>query len=136
MAMAPDARSLAEIAQQITVDLGKLATGLAHAGADPQAIAGLHNMATMIGHLSTALGQGPVGGQAAMPGAAAGAPGPAEGAQPGGPPAQPAGPAAAPAGPQQQHTGVPGGSFHGAAAELQARMAAAHAKVQQQIAAA
>jgi hypothetical protein len=139
---ANDPRSLQELASDISLDLGKLATGLAHAGADPNATKGLQRMAVMVGDVAKTLGAGPVGAQGQHPGAEAqpapGGPPEAAGAPPqGGPPAGPGGPSvpgAAPAPPQGVRPGERPNGFHEAAANLQAALASKHAAAQRALA--
>lgn len=115
----PDPRSLLELATDIHTDLGKLATGLAHAGADPQAVQALTRMATVIGEVVKVLGAGPVGAQGPAGAEAGGAPPEAQAA-----PAPQAGP------PQGPTPGARPNGFHEAAANLQAQLAANHAAAQ------
>lgn len=114
-----DPRDLLSLAVDCHTDLGQLATGLAHAGAAPQALAGLAKMTQEVAQIVKALGQGPVG------------PGGPPGEQPAGPGAAP--PQAAPAQPQQaqpapQDSGPPQPAASGPQAAPQHAMhAAAHA---------
>jgi hypothetical protein len=93
-----DPRNLHVLAVDVQTDLHKLAVGLAHAGAEPKAVAQLTQMAGVIGQVVKVLGEGPPldGGQAepapgqAQPPDAAAPQGPPEGA----PPAAPTQPAA------------------------------------------
>lgn len=121
-----DARSLLELAVDIHTDINKLATGLAHAGANPQAIAGLQKMGVMVGGIAKVLGAGPAGGTP-QPGTEAGPP------APGGPPAAPeAGPPQAgpePVGPPQgARPGERPNALHAATQHLQAALAASKQK--------
>jgi len=135
-----DQRSLLEIAVDVHTDLGRLATGLAHAGAPPQAVAGLQRMDGLIAGIVKALGNaGHVGAQPGQPGAAeavAPAPGgPPAGPGPEGPPPEAGPPAAAPTGPPQgARPGERPNGLHEAAAQLQAKLATAHAAAQRQLA--
>lgn len=107
-----DPRDLLSLAVDVHTDLGKLATGLAHAGAAPQALAGLAKMTQEVAQIVKALGQGPVG----PPGAGPPQPGP----QDAGPPQQ--------AQPAPQEAGPPQPAASGAQAAPQHAMhAAAHA---------
>ncbi|MGZ6570463.1 MAG: hypothetical protein ACXVHB_05960 [Solirubrobacteraceae bacterium] len=127
-----DKRSLLELAIDVHQDLGALATGLAHAGADPNAVKGLQRIVVMIGDIAKTLGAGPVGASPSQPG------GPEQGEPaPGGPPAggpepAPGGPpAAAPAGPPQgARPGERPNAMHAATLGLQAALA--HAKAAKQ----
>lgn len=122
-----DGGGLHDIAVDITTDLQKLATGLAHAGADPQAVQQLTKMAEVISGIVKVLAQGPGIEQAAQhgatqPGAPAQAPGP-----PGAPQGPPGGPGQAP-GPG----GVHEPSIHAASQGLhQMMMAAAQQRMAQ-----
>jgi hypothetical protein len=112
-----DPRDLHGIAVDVQTDLQKLATGLAHAGAAPNAVQQLTKMAEIVSQVVKALGQGPV--------PAAGA-GPQQPAQPG--PAQPAGPQQPPQ-PQAPQGGPPQpgdvhGNLHSASQHLHAAMIA------------
>ena len=131
--MATDNRTLLELAVDAHDVIAKLATGLAHAGADPKTVAGLQHIAEGMGGLAKALGSGPVGASPGQPGAAeaAPAPGPAAPAPgPAGPPAE-----AAPAGPPQgARPGERPNGFHEAAASLQAALASKHAAAQRALA--
>ena len=79
-----DSRNLLELAVDIHTDIGKLATGLAHAGAAPEAVKGLQNMAVGIAGIAKILGTGPVGshGQSGEPPPGPGEPEPAQAAPP------------------------------------------------------
>lgn len=117
-----DPRDLLSLAVDCHTDLGKLATGLAHAGAAPQALAGLAKMVQELSEIVKALGQGPVGPGAGAPepqaGPPAGAPAQAQPAQPGPQDAGPPQPAAS--GPQA----APQHAMHAAAHALHAAMIA------------
>lgn len=132
---ASDARTLLELATDIHTDLGKLSVGLAHAGADPQAVQSLQRMATIMGEVVKALGAGPVGasGQhgepAGQPPVAAGPPPEAQAAPAGPPQAAPAGP------PQGPRPGERPNGFHEATAQLQSALASKHAAAQRALAA-
>jgi hypothetical protein len=62
-----DSRSLHELAVDAHNDLTKLATGLAHAGAAPQAVAQITQMGDIIGQITKVLGAGPVGSEPGQP---------------------------------------------------------------------
>lgn len=116
-APAADPRSLQELAVDIVTDVHKLATGLAHAGADPKITAQIEQTGQLYSSLAKALAAGPVGQQGAQPGAAPppqpGAPQAASQAPPAPAPQAPGPPAPGPGGPQ---AGMPPGqgSAHGA----------------------
>lgn len=120
-----DPRDLLSLAVDVHTDLGKLATGLAHAGAAPEALAGLAKMTQEVAQIVKALGQGPVG-----PGAGAGQPGPQDAgppqqAQPG--PAQPQAASQEAGPPQPAASGpqaAPQHAMHAAAHALHAAMIA------------
>ena len=121
-----DARTLLELAVDVHTDLGKLATALAHAGAQPQAVQVLQHMDGIIAELVKVLGAGPTGalGQG---GEAPGAPAPE---------AAPAPEPQAAAGPPQGPTpGARPNGFHEASAQLQAALASKHAAAQRALAA-
>lgn len=119
-----DSRNLLELATDVHTDLGKLATGLAHAGAQPQAVQALQRMAVIIGEVVKVLGAGPVGaeGPQAAPAPEASQT-PPQAAQ--APPGVPQGPA-----PGERPNG-----FHEATANLQAALASKHAAAQRALAA-
>ena len=119
---AADKRTLLTLAVDIHQDLGALATGLAHAGASPQAVAGLQRIASMIGDIVKVLGNGPVGNEPAQPGAA---PVPAEAQH-----APPTGPAPQAGPPQGTLPGERPNGLHEATAQLQAALASKHAAAQ------
>lgn len=128
-----DARTLLELAIDVHTDLGKLATGLAHAGANPQIVAQFTRMADIIAEVAKVLGTGDVGSQGqAQPG---GAPPEAQGQGAGAPPEAQAAPAPAQAGPPQG--AMPGerpNGLHEATANLQAALASKHAAAQRALA--
>lgn len=132
---ANDVRTLLELATDIHTDLGKLATGLAHAGADPQAVQALQKMDVIVGEVVKVLGAGPMGGSGqhgeapgAPPAANAAPPPGAEGQAPQGGPPQLAEAAGGP--PQGPTPGARPNGFHEASANLQAQLAANHAAAQ------
>lgn len=110
-----DPRSLHELAVDIITDIHKLATGLAHAGADPKVTQQIESTSALYSGLAKALAGGPVGQQPAAQSAAAGPP---QGAPPQGAPPQaaPAGPpqGAPAAQPQMQGHPIGQGPAHGA----------------------
>lgn len=75
-----DPRNLHDLALDIQTDLHKLAVGLAHAGAAPEAVAQLTKMAEVISNVVKVLGAG--GGEGAPPGPGAPAGAPPQGAPP------------------------------------------------------
>ncbi len=91
-----DPRSLHDVAVDITTDVQKLATGLAHAGANPQAVQQLTQFGEHVAQIAKVLAQSPGVEQAAQsgptaPGASPAAAGPPQAqspqaAQPGPPP--------------------------------------------------
>lgn len=62
-----DPRNLHDLALDAQTDVQKLAVGLAHAGANPNAIQGLQQMAHMLSQIVKALGSGPSLDQGANP---------------------------------------------------------------------
>lgn len=87
-------KSLHDLAVDAVSDLHQLAVGLAHAGAHPEAVQGLNQMAEKIGQVVKVLAQSPEVEQAAKTGVEAGPP-----AGPGGPPAPSGAAPGAPGGP-------------------------------------
>lgn len=122
---ANDKRSLLELAIDAHQDVAALATGLAHAGADPKAVAGLQRIIEMLGDIAKAIGNGPLAGSPSQPASAE----PGAGAPPG-PPAAAPGPPAAPepaaAPPEGARPGERPNGLHAATLGLQAALA--HAK--------
>lgn len=111
-----DPRNLHDLALDAQTDVQKLAVGLAHAGANPNAIQGLQQMAHMLSQIVKALGSGPSLDQGANPqGPPPGAPQP-QGAPQGPPPGAP------PAGQQEPPAAK---TIHAAAHALHQTMAAA-----------
>lgn len=112
-----DPRDLLSLAVDVHTDLGKLATGLAHAGAAPEALAGLAKMTQEVAQIVKALGQGPTG-----PGPGAAQPGPQDAgpAQPQAAPQEAGPPQPAASGPQA----APQHAMHAAAHALHAAMIA------------
>jgi len=99
-----DPTDLHGLAVDAQTDVQKLATGLAHAGAAPEAVATLTKMATVLSQVIKVLGQGP-GLEAGGPPQGQAPPGEPQAPPPGPPQAQPQGqapPGAAPA--VQQHS--------------------------------
>jgi hypothetical protein len=86
-----DPRNLHDLALDAQTDIQKLAVGLAHAGAAPQAVAQLTHMGQILSQVVKVLANGPDLGTGASP---AGAPqgGPPQGQPPGPPQAAPGGP--------------------------------------------
>lgn len=112
-----DPTNLHDLAVDAQTDIQKLATGLAHAGAAPAAVAQLTKMSDILSQVVKALAEGPPLGQGA-PGAEQPPPGPAAPQQP---PAPPAAPPEAPHAP----------TLHAAAQGLhQAMIASAQQRVQ------
>lgn len=120
-----DPRNLHDLALDVHTDLQKLATGLAHAGVSPHAVAQLTGMAQIIGQVVKQLAAGPDLSQQSQGQQPQGAP--AQPPAPAAPPAQ-AAPSAAPPGPappeQVHHT------MHAAAHALHADMIASAQKRQ------
>lgn len=93
---APDSGSLHDLAVDAAADLRQLAVGLAHSGAQPQAVEGLNQMAQKLDQVVKILAQAPEVEQAAKTGK---------------PPEPPAGPQ----GPSGLAPGAPGGPPSGGA---------------------
>lgn len=106
-----DPGSLHDLAVDASTDIRKLAIGLAHAGAQPQAVQGLNKMAEQLDGVVKILAQSPEVESAAKGGVGAPQGGPAQPPQPGppqaGPPPQPGQGGLAP--------GAPGGPPSGGA---------------------
>jgi hypothetical protein len=128
-----DPRNLHDLAVDAQTDIQKLAVGLAHAGAAPQAVAELTKMGQILSQVVKVLASGgePPGAEQGGPPQPGGGPGgpPQPGGGPGGPP-QPGGPPPGP--PEAQAVPPVEQSIHGAAQHLHNAMIASAQQRSQQ----